>query len=137
MQMIAAPSFAQDPEPFNWAAALESTRDCIARSEPDFERAISCYDGVLDHCINRASEYRPCLENAVHEFEQILPLYSSHELAEEIAMQYDPDRCFEFDMTGLDLPRDELSLQCQFTALGTQITAGHIASIWGGLPFQD
>lgn len=83
------------------------------------------------------AEYKSCLEDAVYELERLLPLYNSHERAEEISMQYDPARCHEFAIIEHDLPRDEFLLQCQFTALATQVTAGHIASIWGELHFQD
>jgi len=81
--------------------------------------------------------HKSCLEDAVDELERLLPLYNSHEWAEEISMQYDPARCREFEFIEHGLPRNELLLQCQFTALWTQVTAGHIASIWGELHFQD
>lgn len=134
--VIGSASFAQSSEPVTWASILESTQDCVARSEPDFERAISCYDVALGHCMEKV-EYKSCLEDAVNELERLLPLYNAHERAEEISMQFDPARCHEFAIIEHDLPREEFLLQCKFTALATQVTAGHIASIWGQLHFQD
>ena len=133
------PAFAEDNKPISWVAALESAEDCIEQSKPDFERAIACYEHAIASCVVSVptDEYKLCLERSVEELTGLLPLYNSHTHAEAIALQYDPDRCEKFDNPVDNLPEEELLMQCKFIALLTQITAGHVASIWGELRLQD
>lgn len=136
--VIGSASFAQSSEPVTWTGVLESasTSDCVAQSEPDLKRAISCYEVALGGCMD-ITDHKSCLEDAIDELKRLLPLYNSHEQAKEIAMQYDPARCHEFEIVEQDLSKGEFLLQCQFTALVTQVTAGHVALIWGELHFQN
>lgn len=133
---IGSISFAQEPRHVTWTEELARASDCVAQSEPDFERAVSCYEGAIGYCVGKKI-YRQCLKDSAGELRRLLPLYNSHKHATEIALQYDPSRCVEFQELEHDLPEEEFLLQCQFTALLTQVIAGHVASVWGELHFQD
>ena len=131
---FALPAGADEETQITWASTLEEAHPCIVESEPNFRRAISCYEPIMSLCISASvAEYKPCLENSVRELRGLLPSYNSHSLAEKISAQYDPLHCHEFENDS-NLPDTEFILQCEFTALATQVTAGHIASIWGEIP---
>ena len=136
--VIGSATLAQSSEPVTWTGVLQSTStiDCVAQSEPELERAISCYEAALVSCSD-LTDHKSCLEDAVDELKRLLPLYNLHEQVKAIAMQYDPARCHEFEIVEHELPEAEFLLQCQFTALMTQVTAGHVASIWEELHFRN
>lgn len=138
--LIGSPSIAQDINFSTWIEHLEEARECVAQSEPDFERAIWCYEAALEteffNCVKK-TDPKPCLEDTIGELRKLLPLYNSHKWAQEAALQYDPSRCHGLIAEEGGLPKDVSFLYCQFTALSTQVTLGHVVSIWGELHFQD
>jgi hypothetical protein len=134
-----SPSLAQSSDLTTVIDNLDNARECVLRSEPDFERAISCYQ---DHMLTmldcfEASDAKTCLESLVVQLRQLQPVFNTHERAQEIALLYDASRCHGVRADENGLPKDVLFLQCQFIALSTQVTAGHVASIWGELHFKD
>lgn len=120
----------------SWKAGLSDAETCILQSKPDARRAFECYDLKALACVS-ADGFKSCLQGRIEELVVLLPLYNKHENAVEIASQYDPARCEGLAAQAPDLPQDQVILQCRFTALMTQVTAGHIASIWGEFPLDD
>ena len=103
---IGSATLAQSSEPVTWTGVLQSTStiDCVAQSEPELERAISCYEAALVSCSDLTDHVLP--KDAVDELKTSAAGHP-YEQAKEIAMQYDPARCHEFEIVEHELPEDE------------------------------
>lgn len=118
-----------------WTTTLQDAEACVAQSEPDVARAIDCYSASIGDCVGKpGDQFLGCLRRNIDELYDLLSLYTSHSQAKDIAARYDPARCPGMYDETLGLAQDEFVALCEFTALSTQVTAGHIASIWGAFP---
>ena len=136
--VLTTSALADDIGPGFWTETLTNAEHCVEQSTPDFEKAMACYEEALVACLLvPTDEHKLCLEVSVKELRDLLPMYNSHRQAEAIAQKYDPKRCEALSDPAEGLQTDEFLLQCELTSLATQVTAGHIASIWGEIPALD
>jgi len=120
------------------AQELEAAAGCVAAAKPEFAQTQVCYVALLERTIfsctdgTGTSSFESCLITSIDAIKSLLPEYVTHTQADDVAMYYDLEKCDPF--------RDqetELLLQCQHTAYWGQLSLGHVASIWGGLPHQN
>ncbi|WP_299151654.1 hypothetical protein [uncultured Tateyamaria sp.] len=137
--VLASSALADGIDPALWRKTLNKAQHCVEQSKPDFRKADQCYEEAIEFCAIQVFDdyYEPCLEQSVKELKLLLPLYNSHRQAEAIARQYDPKRCEQFKNETQGQSDYQFFLQCEYVALVTQVTAGHIASVWGEIPIQD
>ncbi|MEM1152293.1 MAG: hypothetical protein AAGI03_17400 [Pseudomonadota bacterium] len=134
------PANADETGAIRWTTALEEATPCVAESEPDTKRAISCYEPAITACVSkRFDQYQACLEDAVKELRILFETYNLRDLDPELAAQNAPERCRTFvdESKPAGMSDAEFLALCEFTALIRQVFTAHMHSVWNGTPQQD
>ena len=130
------PVLAEGSDQWSWEAELEKAAPCISESKPDLNRALECYDLDVMFC-GSTEDRKTCSHNGIHELASLLPRYNKHKLGQALGMVWDPAKCEGSYGPEISQTKEDFLLLCRLTALLNQVTAGHIASIWGEFPIED